>query len=141
MATVLEPKIDRSSAAGSSDRSFGFVFATVFACIAALPLLHHQAPRWWALAGAVAFALVSFVEPKILHPLNRGWIFLGNLLHRVISPIVMGAIFFLCISPIAWVMRLRGKDILSLVWRPDLKSYWIARDHSQSDPESMRTQY
>ncbi len=60
--------------------------------------------------------LVALVlRPQILHPLNRAWLALGRLLHRVVSPLVMGAIFFLCVTPTAWIMRLRGKDVLSLL--------------------------
>src|SRR5689334_6506356 len=111
MATVLEPSLARGPAPESSDRSFGFVFAGVFALIGCLPLLHFAQPRWWALGLAVAFALIAFVGPQILHPLNQAWLALGRLLHRVVSPIIMGVIFFVCVTPIAWIMRLRGKDV------------------------------
>jgi hypothetical protein len=141
MATILEPKIDRHSAPESSDRSFGFVFATVSACIGGLPLLHNDAPRWWALGASVAFGLAAIVHPQTLHPLNRCWIAFGNLVHRGVSPIVMGAIFFLCVTPIAWIMRWRGNDLLTLRPHPDLKSYWIDKQPSPPHAESMKTQY
>ena len=53
----------------------------------------------------------------------------------------MGAIFFLCVTPIAWIMRWRGKDVLSLKRRPDLKSYWIDREPAPPDAQSMKNQY
>jgi predicted membrane metal-binding protein len=139
MATVLEPNVDRGPAPESSDRSFGFVFAAVFALIAGWPLWSGGAPRWWAAGLAAAFALVAVVRPAILHPLNRAWLALGRLLHLVISPIVMGAIFFLCVTPTGWIMRLRGKDVLSLSRRSDLSSYWITRDQAQA--QSMKNQF
>jgi hypothetical protein len=141
MVDILESKIDRHSAPESSDRKFGFVFAAVSACIAGLPVLHNEAPRWWALGASAAFGLAAIVQPQTLHPLNRCWIAFGNVLHRVVSPIVMGAIFFLCVTPIAWIMRWRGNDLLGLRLRSDLKSYWIDKHSSRTDTESMKTQY
>lgn len=141
MATILEPTIDRGPAPESSDRNFGFVFAAVFSLIGCWPLWHYQSPRWWALVIAAAFALVALIRPQVLHPLNRAWLALGKLMHRIVSPVVMGALFFLCVTPTAYVMRMRGKDLLSLKRRPDLKSYWIDREPSSSDPEAMKHQY
>ena len=141
MATVLEPQIDRAPKPTSSDRSFGLVFAAAFTVIAFLPLLHRGSPRWWALGLAAAFAAVALAAPRLLHALNRAWLGVGHLLHRITSPIIMGAVFFLCITPMAWIMRKRGADLLSLQWRADLKSYWIERPASAPDAQSMRNQY
>jgi hypothetical protein len=141
MATVLEPSLARGPAPESSDRSFGFVFAAVFAIVGCWPLLHLEPPRWWALGVAIAFAAVAFFRPHILRPFNRAWLALGRLLHRVMSPLIMGAIFFLCVTPIAWIMRLRGKDVLSLSRRPDLSSYWIPRQPSPPAAETMKRQF
>lgn len=141
MASALEPIVQRGAAPESSDRSFGFVFAAVFALIAGWPLWHGGTPRWWAAGLAAVFALVALVAPAILHPLNRLWLGLGRLLHMVMSPLVMGAIFFLCVTPIGWFMRLRGKDVLSLSRRPDLKSYWVERDAAASEAQSMKNQF
>ena len=140
MATILEPTIDRGPAPESSDRSFGFVFAVVFVLVGCWPFLYWEAPRWWALAISAALAVVALVWPGILHPLNRAWLALGRFLHRVVSPVIMGAVFFLCVTPTGWIMRLRGKDLLSLKRRSDLKSYWITRS-TQTTPESMKNQF
>ena len=141
MATVLEPSIAPGPAPESSDRGFGFVFAAVFALVACWPLLQGERPRWWALGVAAAFGLIAIVRPHILRPLNRAWLLLGRLMHRLVSPLVMGMIFFFCVTPIAWIMRWRGKDVLSLARRPDLESYWITR--SPADPEvgTMKNQF
>ena len=141
MATVLEPRVDRGPAPESSDRSFGVVFAGVFALIACWPLWSAQSPRWWALGLAATFALAAVVWPQILHPFNRAWLALGRLLHLVVSPLVMGAIFFLCVTPIGWIMRLRGKDVLSLARRSDLSSYWITREPATPQSQSMKNQF
>ena len=140
MATILEPKLGPGAVPESSDRSFGLVFAAVFALVAGLPLLHGGTPRWWAGYVAVAFALVALTKPQILWPLNRAWLALGGVLHRVMSMVVMTVIFAVCITPIAWIMRWRGKDVLSLARRPDLSSYWIPRA-SEPDAETMKRQF
>jgi predicted membrane metal-binding protein len=140
MATVLEPALAPIATPKSSDRSFGFVFAAVFAIVGAWPLMRGETPRWGALAIAVVFALIAFTRPQILRPVNRAWQFIGLLLHRVMSPFVMLAIFFLCVTPIAVITRLRGKDVLSLKRRPDLSSYWITCD-PPPNAESMKHQF
>ena len=117
------------------------MFAAVFGLVGGWPLLHAGSPRWWAAGVAVLCALVALVRPQILHPLNGSWLALGRLLHRVVTPLVMSAIFFLCVTPIAWVMRLRGKDVLSLTRRPDLASYWIAREAPEPDAVTMKRQF
>jgi hypothetical protein len=141
MATVLEPSVARGPEPESSDRSFGFVFAAVFAIVGCLPLLHLAAPRLWALGIALAFGLAAVVGPQILHPLNRVWLALGRLLHRVVSPLLMGAIFFVVVTPIAWIMRMRGKDVLSLARHSDLASYWITRESQPPASETMKRQF
>jgi len=141
MTAVLEPKLARGPAPDSPDRNFGFMFAAVFAIIGCWPLLRLESPRWWALGLATAFALLAISWPDFLHPLNRAWLALGRLLHRVMSPLVIGAVFFLCVTPVAWIMRLRGKDVLSLARRPDLSSYWITREPSPPEAETMKRQF
>src|SRR6476646_10942400 len=141
MASVLEPSIDRGPAPESTDRSFGFVFAAMFTLIGCWPLTHWHTPRWWAFIVAAAFALAALVWPQILHPLNRLWLALGGLLHKVVSPLVMGAVFFLGVTPTAWLMRLAGQDVLALKRRPDLKTYWIKREPAGPEAGTMKNQF
>jgi Saxitoxin biosynthesis operon protein SxtJ len=141
MATVLEPSLVRGHEPESTDRSFGFVFAAVFAIIGCWPLLYWETPRLWALGIAIAFAAVAFARPNILRPLNRAWLAFGRLLHRVMNPLILGGVFFLCVTPIAYIMRLLGKDVLSLSHRPDLTSYWITRPPSPPASETMKQQF
>jgi hypothetical protein len=139
MPGVIDPHVELQKPQGS-DRNFGFVFAGVFVVLTLMPLVHGGAPRWWCLVVAAAFGILALVSPKVLHPLNRAWMAFGELLHRVVSPVVLGAVFFLCITPMAWFVRRRGIDPLQLKWRPELKSYWIERT-SPLDPQSMKNQY
>jgi hypothetical protein len=113
----------------------------MFSVIAFLPLLHGGMPRWWAMSGAAAFAAIGLVRPQLLHSLNRAWLAFGRLLHRVVSPLVLGIVFFTCVTPTGWIMRRRGRDLLSLKRRPDLGSYWIDREPAPPDAQSMKNQF
>jgi hypothetical protein len=140
MAIVIEPSLGRGPAPESSERSFGIVFTVVFAVVALWPLLYGGPPRLWAVGTAAGIVLIALLRPRLLRPLNRLWLAFGRLLHRVMSPIVMGAIFFLCVTPIALIMRWLGKDVLSTTRRPDLASYWVAHEGG-SDPDAMKRQF
>ena len=142
MATALEPKRAAEAEKQGSDRAFGYVFAVVFALIGLFPLWRLDTPRWWALAIAAGFAAMAVVAPQVLGPLNRAWLAFGKLLHRIVSPLVMGAVFFLAVTPTALIMRLRGRDLLSRRWRADLSSYWIEREPAAlPQSETMKKQF
>jgi len=126
---------------GSSDRSFGLVFAVVFFLIAAWPLLHGAIPRWWAIGVAAAFALVAVIRPTLLAGLNRWWIKLGVLLGKLVSPIALGVLFYGVLFPIGVVMRVAGKDPLRLKRDADAASYWILRKPPGPPPDSMTNQF
>lgn len=126
---------------GSSDRSFGLVFAGVSLLIAAWPLWHGATPRWWALGLAVAFAVVAVMKPTLLAGLNRRWSKLGVLLGKLVSPIALGVLFFFVFVPIGALMRIAGKDTLRLKRDGKTASYWIARRPPGPPPDSMTNQY
>jgi hypothetical protein len=126
---------------GSSDRSFGFVFAVVFAIIAAWPLISGGGLRRWALAVAVAFLAIALLRPVLLAPLNRRWMAFGLLLARVVSPVALGILFFVVFWPIGLVMRLFGADPLRLRRDAKADSYWIRRQPPGPPPQSMDRQF
>jgi hypothetical protein len=126
---------------GSSDRSFGFVFAAVFAIIGAWPLLSSGSPRWWSIGIGAAFAVVAVVVPSILGGANRLWMKFGLLLAKIVSPIALGVLFYLVFTPIGLLMRLAGKDPLRLKADPNAKSYWIEREPPGPPPQSMTNQF
>ena len=126
---------------GSSDRSFGVVFAVVFALIAAWPLWHGGNPRWWVLVVAASFGLLAMLRPALLAGLNRQWMKLGILLGKVVSPIALGVLFYAVISPLGLVLRLAGKDPLRLKFDPAADSYWIRREPPGPPPDSMTNQF
>lgn len=126
---------------GSSDRSFGLVFAIVFLLIGAWPLLHGGPPRWWAGGIAAVFAMVAVARPALLASLNRLWIKLGILLGKVVSPIALGIVFYGVLVPIGVAMRLAGKDPLRLKHDVNASSYWIPREPPGPPPDSMNNQF
>jgi hypothetical protein len=126
---------------GPSDWSFGIVFAVVFAVIGLLPLVTLRMPRWWALGIAAGFLGLAMLAPRVLAPLNRLWLRLGLLLHRVVSPIALGIVFFGVITPMGVIMRLAGKDLLRLRSDASAASYWVDRKPPGPGPESLRDQF
>jgi hypothetical protein len=124
----------------ASDRAFGMVMAAAGGLMGLWPVLHHKMVRWGPTALCAAFLFLALLCPSILHPLNRLWTILAVALNRVTNPVVCGLLFFLAITPVAWVMRLRGKDPLRLRADPDAKTYWIERPPGP-DAESMRLQF
>lgn len=126
---------------GSSDRSFGIVFAIFFALLTFWPLLRGRPVRWWAAGVSGAFLLIAFAAPSILHPLNVVWTRLGLLISKITNPIVTGLMFYLIFTPAALLMKALGKDLLNLKYDRTSKSYWIVRDPPGPLPESMRNQF
>ena len=92
------------------------------------------------LACAVLVAFCTITAPDILAPLNKGWHSLGVALGQITSPIVLGIIYFLLVTPIAWVGRHLGRDPLRLA-RSGAASYWIPREQPSIEPESFRDQF
>jgi Saxitoxin biosynthesis operon protein SxtJ len=125
----------------SSDRSFGLVFALGFAIIAFLPLVHHGPVRWWSFGLSTAFVVLALAAPSLLGPLNRVWTHLGVFLNTLMSPILMGILFFFVFTPVALVMRLLGSDPLCL--RSDRKraSYWRDKNPPGPAPDTMASQF
>jgi hypothetical protein len=126
---------------GSSNRSFGLVFAAVFLIIAGGPLRHGAEPRWWAAGVAALFAAIATVKPALLTGLNRQWTKLGVLLGKVVSPIALGLLFYGVLTPFAMGMRLARKDPLRLKLDRKLDTYWIRREPPGPPPQSMTNQF
>ena len=115
----------------SSNRSFGIVFFVVFLLIALYPLIYNGEIRIWSTIVSLIFLILGLLNSKILFPLNKLWFKFGILLGRLISPLIMGIIFFLLVTPIGLVMRLLGKDVLNLKYNKN-KSYWIEKNGPKS---------
>ena len=124
-----------------SDRSFGVVFAVVFALIGGFPLLSGGALRVWALVVAGVILVIALAAPKVLHPANRLWMRFGQLLHRIVTPVILAFVFVSTVVPTALVMRLMGKDPMHLKFAPRSNSYWIKRKTDEPAPDTMRNQF
>lgn len=133
--TVLAPK------QGSSDRVFGWVMTAFFGLVGLWPLMHGNAARTWALGLAAAFALAAIIAPHVLAPLNRAWMHLGLVLHKITNPIILGLAFYLVIAPIGLLMRLTGHDPLRLKRDASATSYWIERQPPGPPPSSFPRQF
>jgi hypothetical protein len=121
----------------SSNRSFGIVFFIVFLLIALYPLLKDDYVRIWSLIISIIFLILGVLNSKLLNPLNKIWFKFGLFLGKIISPIIMGVIFFLVVTPIGFLMKLLGKDLINLKFNSE-KSYWIEK----SGPKSkMKNQF
>ena len=112
-----------------TDRNFGVTFGCVFAALALWAAWKHNATAGWTMAGvSLLFFVLGMLIPRVLHPLNLAWARLGALLNMIVSPIVMAAMFFLVLTPVALVMRARGRDILQRRLDPQSRSYWVERN-------------
>ena len=120
-----------------SNKSFGIVFSIVFLLIAIYPLINSEELRVWSLIIAIIFLVLGLINSKILTPLNKLWFKFGILLGRIVSPVIMGLIFFLVVTPIALLMRIIGKDLLNLKFNKE-KSYWIEKNGPKS---KMKNQF
>ena len=121
----------------SSNRSFGIVFFIVFLLIALYPLTYSQDIRVWSTIISIIFLVLGLLNSKILTPLNKLWFKFGIFLSKIISPLIMGIIFFLVVTPIGLVMRIFGKDLLNLKYNKN-QSYWIEKKGPKS---KMKNQF
>ena len=116
-----------------SNRSFGWTFTGVFALVAIF--------QPWLLALAALTAIVTLVRTQWLAPFNRAWMKLAEVLHRVVSPVVLGLIFFGLFTPVAMLMRAFGRDVLNRRYEAELPSYWVRRDPPGPRDDSFRDMF
>jgi len=121
----------------TTNRSFGIVFFIVFLIVSLWPLLNNDQIRYWALFVSILFFLLGIINSKLLTPLNQTWFKFGLFLGKIISPFVMGIIFFLVVTPIGLLMRIIKKDLLNLRFNKN-KSYWIEKGGPKS---KMKNQF
>ena len=121
----------------SSNKSFGIVFFIVFILVALWPLLNNETYRLWAVIIALTFLILGIIDSRFLTPLNVLWFKFGLLLGKIVSPLVMGIIFFFVVTPIAMLMRIFNKDLLNLRYN-DKNSYWIEKNEPKS---KMKNQF
>ena len=122
----------------SSNKSFGIVFFIVFLIIGLYPLINQDGIRIWAIIVSLIFLVLGLINSNLLTPLNKLWIKFGILLGNIISPLVLGIIFFMVVLPTGLLMRILKKNFLGLKFDKNLKSYWINKEKNLS---SMKNQF
>ena len=116
----------------SSNRSFGILFFIVFFITSLWPLISRGDIIYWALIASLIFLVLGVLNSKFLTPLNKLWIKFGIFLGAIVSPIVMGIIYFIILTPIGALMRFLGKDLLKINKSKSLTTYWINRDKQKN---------
>ena len=111
----------------SSNRSFGILFFLVFLGFGLWPLTKEMSPNIYLIIISVIFLILGLLNSKLLSPLNNLWIKFGEILGKVIAPIVMAVVYFLILTPISLLVRLFGKDLIEMKFNNNIKSYWIKR--------------
>ena len=121
----------------SSNRSFGIVFFIFFLILALYPLFNNEDLKLWSLIISIIFLILGLLNSKVLTPLNRIWFKFGIILGKIVSPFVMGIIYFLIVTPIGLIMKLFRKDLLNLKYE-NKNSYWIEKTGPKS---KMKNQF
>ena len=121
----------------SSNKSFGIVFFVFFLIISLFPLLKGGDIRILTIIPAIIFLILGLLNSPILSPLNKIWFKFGILLGSFMSPIVMGMVFFIVVTPTSLIMKIFGKDVLGLK-KNKKKSYWVERSSIKS---KMKNQF
>ena len=121
----------------SSNKNFGIVFFIFFFVIGLYPLLNGQNVRIWSIIISVTFLILGLLNSKFLTPINKLWFKFGLLLGKIVSPFIMGLIFFFVVTPIGLLMRILKKDLLNLKFNKK-SSYWIEKKGPHS---KMKNQF
>lgn len=116
-------------------RKFGFLFAIILLVLfdGVLPWLKHRALPLWPLYIAVPCMTAAAIRPLVLGPLYRGWMKFGALAGFVNTRIIMSIVFFVVLTPLAWIMRARGRDSLTLRFDRTLDSYRVVSAEQASN--------
>ncbi len=121
----------------SSNRNFGIVFFLFFLIIGMYPLFKDQDIRIWSILISIVFLILGLLNSKFLTPLNKIWFIFGIFLGKIVSPIILGIIFFFVVTPIGLFMKILGKDLIDLKFN-NSKSYWIEKKGEKS---KMKNQF
>ena len=121
-----------SNIKAGSNRSFGIVFFVVFFIIGIYPISNNGDIRLWSIFISLIFLLLGIKNSRSLTPLNIIWFKFGMFLGKIVSPLIIGLIFFLVVTPTGIIMKILGKDLLKLK-KNNKKSYWLGRTNFKSN--------
>ena len=122
----------------SPNKSFGLLFFVVFLIIGLWPLKNGENINFYFITASIIFLFLGLINSKLLTPLNKSWIKLGEILGNIIAPIIMALVYFVILTPISIIVRIFGKDLLNLKFLKEKESYWIKRKKSLG---SMKKQF
>ena len=111
----------------TQNRSFGLLFFIVFLALALWPLTKNNETNIYLLLISLIFLILGLLNSRTLSPLNKIWIKFGEILGKIVAPIVMAVVYFVILTPISLIVRIFGKDLLGIKFRSNLKTYWIKR--------------
>jgi len=124
-----------------TDRKFGLTIGVVSAVVGAWLLWRaHRGGGVWASVGVV-LVVAALTFPRVLRPLNLAWAWLGKLLNAIVSPLVMGVIFFVVLTPVSVLLRALKRDALNLAFEREKKSYWVERQPPGPAGDTFRRQF
>ena len=121
-----------------NNKGFGLLFFIFFLIVGLWPLINGENPRIIFFPIAIIFLILGISNSKILTPLNKSWIKIGEFLGKIIAPIIMLLVYFAILTPISILVRLTGKDLLKVKFSNKINSYWIKRS---KDLGSMKKQF
>ena len=116
--------------------TFGLLLFFFFLIFGFYPLNSGGFIRIWSVVLSLVFLIITIIRPNLFTFLNKLWIQFGILLGKIISPIVMGLVFFFVVTPIGILVRILRKDVMGLKRRTT--SYWINREDKV---QSMKKQF
>ena len=115
---------------------FGKFFFIFFLIVGFYPLISSEAIRVWSIILSIVFLILTIFRPNLFTFLNNSWTQFGIILGKIISPIVMGLVFFVVVTPIGLLVRIFKKDFMCL--KRGTSSYWINRENKL---QSMKKQF
>ena len=122
----------------SSNKSFGLLFFIIFLILGLWPLKNGENINFFFITVSVIFLLLSLINSKLLSPLNKLWIKFGEILGTIIAPLVMALVYFVILTPLSFIVRISGKDLLGLKFLKEKETYWIKRKKNLG---SMKKQF
>ena len=122
----------------SSNKSFGLLFFVIFLIIGLWPLKNGENLNFYFITASLIFLILGLINSKLLSPLNKSWIKLGEILGIIIAPIVMALVYFVILTPVSFIVRIFGKDLLNLKLLKEKETYWIKRKKTLG---SMKKQF
>jgi len=130
--------LTKSKTEMGTNRSFGLVFFVFFLILSFLPIINGKSLNIWLFLASLLFLILGILNSKILTPFKKIWFKLGVFLGNIISPIVMGFIFFLVVTPTGLLLKVFGKDLLKIKYNKKKNSYWIKREKTNN---TMKRQF